>query len=136
MMKGCSKTLLTVLVMGTFVSGVQAALASPEGSPGGSVEASCFSSGRLLDLSDLSSSPPPAVAAGPALADTLETYEIELEDESGKGINYKAIIGVAIAAAFVGYALYVMLVPDEEEETEEPPHKDPPVVLIRIPLGR
>jgi hypothetical protein len=56
----------------------------------------------------------------PARADTLETYEIELEDEGKKGINYKAIAAVAITAAFLGYALYLFLDPgdDEEEETD------------------
>jgi len=124
---------LILLVTGTFVSASQSALSRPGSTEDEGSDENCFAEAGMLDLSDMAigRSAFPAVAA----ADTLETYDIELEDEGKKGVNYKAIVGLAIAAAFIGYALYIMLVPDEEEETEDIPGKDPPVALITIPFG-
>ncbi len=137
MMKRCLRTSLILLMTGTFVSATQAALARPgspedEGSGG-----TCFTEKGMLDLSGLavdSSALLPATGSlsAAAAADTLETYEIELEDEGRKGINCKAIVGLTIAAVFVGYALYTLLVPEEDEAVEEPPGKNPPIALITI----
>ena len=126
-MKKVLKTALILLMTGTFISATQAALARSDEPAEESAGETCFSEPGMLDLSGMTL---PACAS----ADTLETYEIELEDED-TGINWKAIIGFTIAAAIVGYALYVLLVPDEQEEAEEPPGKEPPVSLITIPFG-
>ena len=140
MMKKCLRNSLILLMTGTFVSATQASLAGPvcgeDGSPGGT----CFTEKVMLDLSGLaveSSALLPATGdfSVAAAADTLEMYEIELEDEGNKGINYKAIVGLTIAAVFIGYALYILLVPEEEEVVEEPPGKDPPIGMITIPFG-
>ncbi len=132
-MKRCIRTALILLVTGTFVSASQSALSRPGSTEEKGSEENCFAETGMLDLSDMTVGPSafPAVAA----ADTLETYEIELEDEGKKGVNYKAIIGLAIAAAFIGYALYIMIVPDDEEESVDIPGKEPPVALITIPFG-
>ena len=133
-MKRYLRTAMILLVTGTFVSATQAALSRPalaEEEPAGGT---CFDEEPgMLDLSDmaLGTGAPFAVAA----TDTLETYEIELEDEGKKGFNYKAMVGLVIAAAFIVYALYIMLVPEEEEEPEDLPGKDPPITLITIPFG-
>ena len=140
MMKRYLKRALILLMTGTFISATQAALARP-GSPEteGSGE-TCFTETGMLDLSDLAVDscallPSTGSISSAASADTFETYEIELEDEGKKGINYKAIVGLAIAAAFIGYALYIMLVPEDDEETEKPNVKEPPVTMITIPFG-
>ncbi len=140
MMKRCLRTSLILLMTGTFVSATQAALARPGSPEGEGSGGSCFTENSMLDLSglavDTSALLPATVSlSAAAAADTFETYEIELEDEGKKGINYKAIIGLTLAAAFIGYALYIMLVPDEEEETPDIPGKEPPIALITIPFG-
>lgn len=140
MIKRYLRTALILLMTGTFVSATQSALARPAGEREEDSTESCFSETGMLDLSVMSVDsgpimPEKATLSSFAAADTLETYEIELEDEGKKGINYKAIIGFTIAAAFVGYALYILLVPEEEEEEPEPPGKEPPVSLITIPFG-
>ena len=132
-MKRYLRTALILLVTGTFVSASQSALSRPGNTEDQGSEENCFAETGMLDLSGMTVGPSafPAFAA----ADTLETYEIELEDEGKKGINYKAIIGLTIAAAFIGYALYIMLVPEKEEEPVNIPGKDPPIALITIPFG-
>lgn len=75
-------------------------------------------------------------AAAPAMADTLETYDIELEDEGEDGINYKKIAGYVVAGAFVAYALYILLDPgDDEEEEDGGGGKDIPFSTVSVPLG-
>ncbi len=126
------RTTLILLMTGTFVSASQAALSRPGSAEEEGSGESCFTESGMLDLSEMTIGPG---AFTPAAADTLETYEIELEDEGKKGVNYKAIVGLVIAAAFIGYAIYVLIVPDEEEEPEDIPGKEPPVALITIPFG-
>jgi len=140
MMKRYFRTALILLITGTFVSATQTALARPGSPAAGETRESCFTETDMLDLSGMtleSGAMMPAVGnySSFAAADTLETYEIELEDEGKKGINYKVIIGYTIAAAFIGYALYILIVPDEAEEEPELPGKDPPVALITTPFG-
>jgi len=140
MMKRYLKSALILLMTGTFVSATQAALARSDGQVKEAAGETCFSDTGILDLSTLAIDSGPDLTAsvslsGYAAADTLQTYEIELEDEGDKGINWKAIIGFTIAAAFVGYALYILLVPEEEEEAPEIPGKEPPIALITIPFG-
>lgn len=140
MMKRCLRTSLILLMTGTFVSATQAALARPGSPEDEESGGTCFTENGMLDLSGLAVDssallPVTGSLSATAAADTFETYEIELEDEGKKGINYKAIVGFSIAAAFVGYALYIMIVPDEEEAVEKPPGKDPPIALITIPFG-
>lgn len=139
-MKRYLRTAMILLMTGTLVSATQSALARPANTPEEDSSESCFSENGMLDLSSMGVDSGPTMPEASALssfaaADTLETYEIELEDEGKKGINYKAIIGFTIAAVFVGYALYILLVPEEEEEEPEIPGKEPPVSLITIPFG-
>lgn len=140
MMNRYLRTALILLMTGTFVSATQAGLARPGNPEDEGSDGTCFAETGMLDLSGLAVDsdalmPVTCSLSVAAAADTLETYEIELEDEGKKGVNYKAIVGFTIAAVFVGYILYVMLVPEEEEEVEEPPIKDPPLGMITIPFG-
>ena len=128
------RTGIILLTIGAFISASQAAFARPAGQDEQEPVESCFSEEGMLDLSGMSSAGPDIPSMSFGAADTLQTHEIELEDESGKGTNYKAYIGLAIAAAFVGYALYIMLIPEDEEEETEPPGKDPAGTLISIPF--
>ncbi len=132
-LNGDLRTALILLMTGTFVSASQSVLSRP-GSPEDEKSGeNCFTETGMLDLSDMTVGP--RAFSVVAAADTFETYEIELEDEGKKGVNYKALIGLAIAAAFIGYALYIIIVPDDEEESVDIPGKDPPVALITIPFG-
>ena len=126
------KTLI-LLMIGTFVSASQAAFSRPAGEEAVPPAETCFDEPGMLDLSSMTGGAgSPSFAA--AADDTLETYEIELEDEGGKGISVKAVVGLVIAAAFVGYFLYTVLVPEDEEEEEETGGKEPPVYLISVPF--
>ena len=140
MIKRCLRTSLILLMTGTFISATQASLAGPLSGEGESTSGTCFTEKGMLDLSGLAVEssallPPTGSLSTAAAADTFETYEIELEDEGKKGTNYKAIVGLTIAAAFIGYALYILLVPEEDEEIVDPPGKEPPIALITIPFG-
>ena len=139
-MKRYLRTALIFLMTGTFVSATQAALARSDEPVEETATENCFAETGMLDFSGMTLDHGPGMPATMNLsafasADTLETYEIELEDEGDEGINWKAVIGFTVAAAFVGYALYILLVPEEEEEEPEIPGKEPPVSLITIPFG-
>jgi hypothetical protein len=129
------KSLFILLVIGTFISAAQSALSRPAETGSAPAEETCFGDPGMLDLSAMTiDADAPYSAGAHAYADTLETYEIELEDEGSKGINYKAIVGLTIAAAIVGYYLVTVILPDEEEEEEETGGKEPPVSIISIPF--
>jgi hypothetical protein len=130
MMKRFLRVSLVILMAGSLVSYTQAVLAQSPVREEAGLEETCFADPGMVDLSEAAlGSASAAMAAG----DTLQTYEVELEDEGDKGINWKAVVGFTIAAAFVAYALYILLVPEDEEEEVEPPGKEPPV-LVRIPF--
>lgn len=140
MMKRFLRTALIMIMTGTFVSATQAALAMPGKTEAEGSGETCFAETGMLDLSGLAGHSSAILSSTASLStaaarDTLETYEIELEDEGKKGVNYKAIAGFTIAAVLVGYMLYIMLVPEEEETKVEPPGKEPPITLITIPFG-
>jgi hypothetical protein len=141
MIKRCMRYSLILLMTGTFVSATQASMAGPAGARDDNLAGTCFTEKAMLDLSSLTVEPSYLLVASGSLslgaaADTLEVHEIELEDEGKEGTNYKAIVGFTIAAIFIGYALYILIVPDDDEEApEQPPGKEPPAALITIPFG-
>lgn len=80
--------------------------------------------------------------AGPgffsACFDTLETFDVELEEEKGSGF-YKELAAFIIVAAMVGYMLVTIIKPDEQDEETDPGSgKDIPKAFtgITIPLNR
>jgi len=59
-------------------------------------------------------------------ADTVETFDVEIEEEKGPGIG-KQLAVFAIITAIVGYAVITLLASDDEPaEPSKPPGKDPP----------
>lgn len=69
--------------------------------------------------------------------DTVETFDVEIEEEKGPGIIKQLVIFAVITAA-VGYAVIVLMKSDETEKKREPPGKEPPSAtrgaLISVPF--
>jgi hypothetical protein len=74
-----------------------------------------------------------ASAFHPAVTDTLETIDIEVEED--KGINYKEIAAYVIIAGAVAYVLYTLLKPDDEEEETEENGKPTPKTRIALQMS-
>lgn len=70
--------------------------------------------------------------------DTVETFDVDLEEEKGPGITKQLVI-FAIVTAAVGYAVIVLLNSDDEKETT-PSGKEPPTAMrgafICLPFSR
>lgn len=146
-MKQTIKPVLILFVIGTLVSAQQVS------------SRSLFMECDDLDLERLALTPPdfkyPGAGkvessfgvfpisgnAGPVLfsarADTVETFDIELEEEKGTGF-YKELAAFIIVAAMVGYMLVTIIKPDEEEETDTGNGKDipGPFAGFSVPISR
>ena len=73
----------------------------------------------------------------PMYADTLEMYDIELEEEEERNI-YKEIAVYVIVAAAVGYMIFKLIEPEEEEPVSDG-GKEPPIaapISVSIPFNR
>lgn len=64
----------------------------------------------------------------PVYADTVETYDIELEEEKERSL-YKEIAIFIIIAAMVGYMVIKLVEPDDEGSVSDG-GKEPPVIPI------
>lgn len=126
MMGSTARTLLVLLTIGTFVSARQTA-ARPGGdgkadaadpAPAESVFAAADGA---LDLQEMASSLRllPAAGASAARADTVETYDIQLEQAEGNGLSAKTIAGLVVIGLFVAVAVYVLIGDDEEAQPED-----------------
>ena len=105
---------------------------------------SIFTQRGALSLDDLRLDPPDFSSIEspgsniPLYADTLEMYDIELEEEDERNI-YKEIAAYVIVAGAIGYMIYTFIKPDEEEETPSSGGKEAPVLpafSIPIPINR
>jgi hypothetical protein len=64
--------------------------------------------------------------------DTLETFDIEVEEEGG--LNYKEIAAIVVLAAFITYMVIVLITPDEEEEVPDNGGKPTPGAAVHVPI--
>jgi uncharacterized membrane protein YqjE len=115
-----------LLILGMFVSAQQVS------------SESIFESRGYLTLDELKTDFSGAAAYEnvPMYADTLEMYDIELEEEERN--VYKEIAVYVIIAAVVGYLVVTLIKPDEEEAVPED-GKEPPVMSglsVQIPFNR
>jgi len=123
--KAMAKSVLVLTVIGTLVSAQQAwaeSVFTPRG----------FDSIRVRASDPLM----PASASGPAsgpgasgfrsiAADTVETFDVQIEEEKGPGIA-KQLAVFAVITAIVGYSIVVLMKSDDEPEaTSTLPGKDP-----------
>lgn len=71
--------------------------------------------------------------------DTVETFDVEIEEEKGPGIAKQLVIFAVITAA-VGYAVIVLMKSDDTEKKSGPPGKEPPSfargAFISVPFPR
>ena len=108
-----AKGVLVMIVIGTLVSAQQASAESvftPKGLD--SVEACAISRPMPADL------PAPAPGSGALslrsfAADTVETFNVEIEEEKGPGIGRQLAV-FAIITAIVGYAVIELMQSDDE----------------------
>lgn len=144
MMRRMLRSILILLLIGTFVSARQAASnpdvgAPAEGARDGAVESVFTADDSALDLRELASSirMPSGAGMSAAHADTVETYDIQLEDEKGSAITAKTIAALVVIGLFVGIALYVLIGQDEEAPADDDNGKPLPDysrgVIVPIP---
>jgi hypothetical protein len=73
----------------------------------------------------------PRGSLAPMRADTLETFDIELEKKEQRNI-YKEIAAFVIIAAMVGYIVVTLIDPGDEEEVPDTGGKDVPTAFLGI----
>ena len=124
--KATAKSVLVLIVIGTLVSAQQASAESvftPKGFDSIKVRAA----GLLMPAS--ASAPvsgPSALSLRSFAADTVETFDVEIEEEKGPGIGRQLAV-FAIITAIVGYAVIELMASDDEPaEPSKPPGKEPP----------
>jgi hypothetical protein len=107
-MKSIVRTVLILLMVGTLVSAQQ-------------VPSETVFERKCTDLSLYSLAIAPQVYAPERTAefvsfpsDTVETYDIEIEEDKGKSL-YKEIAVFVIVAAMVGYMIITLIGSDEEQ---------------------
>ena len=125
-----TKSIIVLLLIGTFVSAQQ--VSSEEIVDCGEHELHLE---RLVGA-DTGFSIDTAARFSADCTDTLETFDIELEEERG-GNLYKEIAIFAIVAAMVGYMVITLLDPGDEEKDSAPDGKDIPGPFfgISVPLS-
>lgn len=124
--KTFAKSVLVLFVIGTLVSAQQASAESvftPKG-----IDA--VSSRTVVVGMPVSVSGPSPSAGGIGFrsfpADTVETFDVEIEEETGPGIG-KQLAVFAIITALVGYAVISLMASDDEPApTSKPGGKEPP----------
>ena len=114
-----------MIVIGTLVSAQQASAESvftPKGFD--SIEA--CAAARTMPASVSAPAPGPgAMSLHSFAADTVETFDVEIEEEKGPGIGRQLIV-FGILTAIVGYAVIELMASDDEPaKTTKLPGKDP-----------
>ena len=84
----------------------------------------------LVEAPDFQGAEIPAFHA--AGSDTLETIDIEVEED--KGTNYKEIAAYVVVAAAVTIILYILLKPEKDETESEDDGKPTPKSRIAVVL--
>ncbi len=124
--KAIAKSVLILLVIGTFVSAQQASAESVF-TPKGFDLISARAAGQLSPAGASAPIAAPAALGFRSFAtDTVETIEIEIEEEKGPGV-IKQLAVFAIITAIVGYAVIVLMQTDDEPpEPSKPAGKEIP----------
>ncbi|MCX5752534.1 MAG: hypothetical protein NTW97_02675 [Candidatus Krumholzibacteria bacterium] len=130
--KAIARSVLILIVIGTLVSAQQASaenVFTPKGFDSIKVRASgppMPAGGPLM----AAGGPAPAPGSGALslrsfAADTVETFDVEIEEEKGPGVG-KQLAVFAVITAIVAYAVIVLMQSDDEpEKTTKLPGKDP-----------
>ena len=68
--------------------------------------------------------------------DTIEAFDVELEDEERERSLYKEIAMVAVAAGVVGYVVYLLIDPGGDDAPADDGNGKPtPFVVVPLSLG-
>jgi len=123
--RGIARSVLILTIVGTFVSAQQASAESVfTGRRAGSIEALAA---RPILPTEVSS-PAAGVCAlsfSALRADTIETFDVQVDEEKGPGIG-KQLAVFAIITAIVGYAVIELMKPDNEPVKTQKPGKPIP----------
>jgi len=136
--KEFARTILILAMIGTFVSAEQVSGESVFTVKGGPPLEKLVIQPSLFAEAGQAESGPAAVSFSAFAADTIETFEVEVEEDKGPGV-IKQLVIFAVLTAIAGYAVFTLLDSDDETENDKPGGKDPPVfsaAVMRIPLTR
>jgi hypothetical protein len=136
--RGIARSILILGIIGTLVSAQQAAAESIFTATGaGGIEKLAL---RPLDLTNDAQS-----AAGAWTMDylsteddTLETFDVEVEEEKGPGV-IKQLVVFGIITAVVAYSVIVLMGSDDSEPEEKLPGKTVPMLArvgVDVPFTR
>lgn len=124
--KGTARSVLVLIVIGTLVSAQQVSAESVF-TPKGIDAVKVIEADRVAPSLD----PPGAPAAGAVgfrafAADTVETFDVEVEEEKGPGVG-KQLAVFAIITAVVAYAVIELLGSDDQPAEDSGTNgKEPP----------
>ena len=111
--RAIGKSILVMIVIGTLVSAQQASAESVFTSKGFDSMEVCAVS-RIMPASASGSAPGPcALSLRSFAADTVETFDVQIEEEKGPGIGRQLVV-FAIITAIVGYAVIELMASDDE----------------------
>ena len=123
--KGVAKSVLVMIVSGALVSAQQASAESvftPKGFD--SVETCAIDRSMPANFAAPASGSS-ALGLRSLAADTVETFDVEIEEEKGPGIGRQLAV-FAVITAIVGYAVIELMASDDEPaEPTKPGGKDP-----------
>jgi hypothetical protein len=124
--KAAAKNVLVLIVIGSLVSAQQASAESVF-TPKGFDSIKVSPVGRSMPAGGPASAPVSgAMSLRSFAADTVETFDVEIEEEKGPGIGRQLAV-FAIITAIVGYAVITLMASDDEPaEPSKPPGKEPP----------
>jgi hypothetical protein len=133
--KSIAKSVLILLVIGTLVSAQQAS-ADSVFTPKGFDSIEARAAGPLVPAgAPAPLSAPGALSLRSFAADTVETFDVEIEEEKGSGIG-KQLAVFAIITAIVGYAVIVLMQSDDEPvEPSKPGGKEIPTSSLVAPAS-
>jgi hypothetical protein len=138
--KAIARSVLILIVIGTLVSAEQASAESVFTPTGFSSIKACAAGAHMPASASAPASGPCALSFRSLAGDTVETFDVEIEEEKGPGIG-KQLAVFAIITALVGYAVIeLMKTDDEPAKTSKPAGKEPPfapsAVGISVPITR
>lgn len=128
--KATAKGVLVMIIIGTLVSAQQASAESVFTRKGIEAIEVCAASGDMPAAAAALASGPSALSFRAFSSDTVETFDVEIEEEKGPGIGRQLVV-FAIITAIVGYAVIALMQSDDEpEEPSKPPGKEIPTFSV------
>ncbi|MBN2072262.1 MAG: hypothetical protein JW814_12480 [Candidatus Krumholzibacteriota bacterium] len=118
------RTVVTILVVGAFISAQQV------------YAGSVFQEKGMIDLKELTIPEAPSsstygLSFSPSSGDSIEVMQIEIEEKNKSNI-YRELAVAAVVTAFAAYIIVTVFFPEEEKAEEETGGKDLPTAGLSI----